>query len=66
MRADVDPELVVVAATRCAVATFDKARWLELGALSGSRDEITDHPRLLRSLSFGDDDYDGCALDVLR
>ncbi len=25
-----------------------------------------EHPRLLRSMRFGDDDYDGCVISVLR
>lgn len=36
-----------------------------LGALTGSLDLINGHDRLLRSLSFGDDDYPGNAHDVL-
>lgn len=44
---------------------FTKSDWLELGYSVGSFDIINDHPRLLRSLSFGDDDYEGNILDVL-
>ena len=36
---------------------FTGAHWRELGAMTGSLDIIQGHPRLLRSLSFGDDDY---------
>lgn len=47
------------------VAKFNKGRWLELGVLTDSSDIVEDHARLLRSLDFGDDDYDGNALSVL-
>lgn len=43
---------------------MDKGRWLELGLLTDTP-EIEDHPRLLRSLSFGDDDYDSCVYSVV-
>ena len=33
--------------------------------MTDTSDRIADHPRLLRSLRFGDDDYDGCVLDVV-
>lgn len=36
---------------------FTHQNWRELGAMTGSLDIILAHPRLLRSLSFGDDDY---------
>lgn len=44
---------------------FTKSDWLELGYTLDSYDIINDHERLLRSLSFGDDDYEGNILDVL-
>jgi hypothetical protein len=44
---------------------FTKSDWLEFGYYLESYDIINDHPRLLRSLSFGDDDYDGNILEVL-
>ncbi|MBZ9859091.1 hypothetical protein [Mesorhizobium sp. CA12] len=48
-----------------AVEHFKHENWLELGTLTGCYDLISSHSRLLRSLSFGDDDYAGCALEVL-
>lgn len=48
-----------------AVANFSSSNWLELGSLTGQFGYVSNHPRLLRSLSFGDDDYDGCALETL-
>ncbi|WP_136068455.1 hypothetical protein [Modicisalibacter radicis] len=48
------------------VQDFDSSNWRELGALTNMIDEVERHPRLLRSLSFGDPDYDGLALTFLR
>jgi len=48
------------------VEDFDASNWRELGALTNTLDQVESHPRLLRSLSFGDDDYDGLALTFLR
>jgi hypothetical protein len=48
------------------VADFDNGNWEELGLLTGSTTLITEHPRLLRSLAWGDEDYAGNALTVLR
>lgn len=45
--------------------TFDKADWFHLGAATDTADLINDHDRLLRSLSFGDDDYLHCIYQVL-
>lgn len=44
---------------------FSKSDWLELGYKLDSYDVIKGHARLLRSLSFGDDDYEGNILEVL-
>lgn len=48
------------------VENFSPSNWRELGALTDLMDEVDHHPRLLRSLSFGDDDYDGLALTFLK
>ena len=45
---------------------FYVGHWEELGLLTDGTDFIDHHPRLLRSLSFQDDDYPGNALIVLR
>lgn len=37
--------------------SFDKSDWIKLGLEVGMLDEIQKHDRLLRSLSWGDDDY---------
>lgn len=44
---------------------FGQSEWLELGFYLGCNDIIQTHPRLLRSLSFGDEDYEGNVLNVL-
>lgn len=46
-------------------SSFNHGNWLELGVLTDSSDLVENHSRLLRSLSFGDDDYEGSALSVL-
>ncbi|MBL8802691.1 MAG: hypothetical protein JNN27_11880 [Planctomycetes bacterium] len=48
------------------VSGFDAGNWEELGLLTGATELITRHPRLLRSLSWGDEDYAGNVLTVLR
>jgi hypothetical protein len=58
------PELVQLKNT--VVNDFDASNWRELGALTNTLDEVESHPRLLRSLGFGDPDYDGLALIFLR
>jgi len=47
------------------VKQFGKSEWLELGYSLDCQDIINNHERLLRSLSFGDDDYEGNVLEVL-
>ena len=58
------PELVRL--KNSVVADFNDSNWRELGALTNTLDEIERHPRLLRSLSWGDSDYDGLVLTFLR
>ena len=48
------------------VSHFNAGNWEELGLLTESSDTINRHPRLLRSLSWGDEDYAGNVLTVLR
>jgi hypothetical protein len=44
---------------------FTKSDWYKLAYLTDNLDLIEDHPRLLRSLDFSDDDYEGNSLQVL-
>jgi hypothetical protein len=46
-------------------AHFTKSDWIKIGYLTDSLELIEDHPRLLRSLDFDDDDYEGNSLQVL-
>jgi hypothetical protein len=48
------------------VENFDSSNWKELGALTNTLEQVENHNRLLRSLSWGDDDYDSLALTFLR
>jgi hypothetical protein len=48
------------------VSGFDAGNWEELGLLTSTTELITRHPRLLRSLSWGDEDYAGNVLTILR
>ena len=48
------------------MANFDASNWEEVGLLTGCDDIIDKHPRLLRSLSWGDEDYAGNVLNVLK
>ncbi|MCK9380395.1 MAG: TIR domain-containing protein [Sulfuritalea sp.] len=55
----------VAVITKYVVETFSESDWLSLGQITGGLKSISDHPRLLRSLSFGDDDYPYCVGEVL-
>lgn len=48
------------------VEGFSASNWRELAALTNTIEEVENHPRLLRSLSWGDPDYDGLVLVFLR
>ena len=56
----------MIALQKAIVAKFDKGDWYELGHLTNSLDYITRHPRLLRSLQWNDEDYDGCVYQALN
>ncbi|CCH56462.1 hypothetical protein BN8_05801 [Fibrisoma limi BUZ 3] len=44
---------------------FTKSDWIKLGYLTDNQELIEEHPRLLRSLDFKDDDYEGNIMQVL-
>ena len=48
------------------VGNFDANDWEEVGLLTGHSDTIRNHPRLFRSLHWGDEDYAGNVLAVIR
>lgn len=49
-----------------AIETFVASDWLAFGQVTGKVHAITSHPRLLRALSFGDDDYEYAAAEVIN
>lgn len=57
MHVDAEQRRKVVEFKNIAVANFSSSNWIELGSLTDRFDLVNDHPRLLRSLSFGDDDW---------
>lgn len=48
-----------------AEAVFTSSEWTEVGYLTGTHDHVDNHPRLLRSLSWGDSDYKGHTIDAI-
>lgn len=56
----------VIALRQQVVANFNAGHWEEVGLLTGHSEIINRYPRLLRSLNWGDEDYAGNALGVLR
>jgi len=56
---------IILALMRAIEASFDDAKWRELGYIADTIDIIEGHPRLLRSLRWQDPDYSGNILDVL-
>jgi hypothetical protein len=45
---------------------FEEKHWIELATLTDTYHLVSNHQRLLRSLSFGDPDYEGHILSVLN
>lgn len=48
------------------VANFNESNWQELGLITNCGDIINGDSRLLRSMRFGDPDYEGCVITVLQ
>jgi len=48
------------------VSQFSDSDWKELGMLTETYEMVIQHPRLLRSLSWNDSDYDGNVLDMIN
>jgi len=46
--------------------TFDKGDWKSIGYATGSENLIQGHSRLLRSLQWADEDYEGCVFEVIE
>lgn len=49
-----------------ALENFSEGDWYSLGQSTGNLELIQNHHRLLRSMSFGDDDYDYCVSEVIN
>ena len=65
MRSDAKASDIKLAVGRALAARFDKSDWIELGLMLDKEDLIGNHPRLLRSLDFGDDDYQGAVFQIV-
>ncbi len=61
MSAEISPRQLLALKDRI-VAHFTHGNWSEASLLAGCADVVEDHPRLPRSLTFSDDDYEGNAL----
>ena len=55
----------VAVITKYVIESFSESDWYALGQLTGQLKRISNHPRLFRSMSFGDDDYELCAAEIL-
>lgn len=55
----------VTVLTKYVLDSFSESDWYTLGQLTGKLNMINEHPRLMRSLSFGDPDYDACVAEVM-
>jgi hypothetical protein len=55
----------ILALARAAESTFSSSEWTEVGYLTATDEWIDRHPRLLRSLSWGDSDYKGHVFDTI-
>lgn len=49
-----------------AIEKFSPAEWMDFGYITEASELIENHPRLLRSLAWGDDDYSVCATQVVN
>jgi hypothetical protein len=65
MREDVSRNKLCLALKRAIEAKFGEAEWLELGYLTEQVDLIQEHPRLLKSLGWGDPDYPSNVMQVV-
>jgi hypothetical protein len=65
-KANASPDKILVGLKRAVERTFDGGKWKELAYLVGNPEAVEDHARLLRSLSWGDEDYPSHVFSVLR
>ncbi|OOG43616.1 abortive infection family protein [Rhodanobacter sp. C05] len=57
---------VLIALQKAIVENFQEHDWKEFGYATGHQDFIRSHKRLLRSLSWQDEDYGSCVFDFLE
>ena len=57
--------MAIYALKECIVPNFNEGHWQDVGLLTNGSRVINGHPRLLRSLSWGDSDYEGNVTEVL-
>jgi hypothetical protein len=57
---------LVVSIAEAIHAQFERGDWTELGYRTGTREWLGEHPRLFRSLYFGDDDYKMCVYEAIE
>jgi hypothetical protein len=62
----IDQNKAIVTFARAVLSTFGSSEWTEIGYLTGTDEWIDKHPRLLRSLSWGDEDYKGHVFEALK
>ena len=60
-----DRRRAILLFSKAIVAKFSSSEWTELGYLTETDEWIDGHPRLLRSLQWGDDDYKGHVMDAV-
>ncbi len=65
IRLNANHNKIVIALQRCIVDTFDESKWTELGYLTDKNTLVSAHPRLLRSLFWGDNDYGGHVFNII-
>ena len=64
MRADANPNQILQAVVKAIIAKFDRSDWMSLALATDQLDYVKNHPRLLRSLSWGDPDYEGHVIEA--
>jgi len=62
---DINTQMILQLKRRI-LENFTAENWIELGLITDCTHLIEHHSRLLRSLHFGDEDYSGCIISVLR
>lgn len=65
MRANANPSQILQAVVKAIVAKFDRSDWMSLALATGQLDYVKNHPRLLRSLDWGDPDYEGHVIEAV-